>query len=278
MSRQLRIGVDATSWTNRRGYGRFARNVLGRLVELDQATRYVFVVDEETALATDFPDRIDLLRVRLSRPPGDAASAASYRPPADVLRLWCGRLSELGSTCFSSHPCTRTSRPSQHRGVVGVHDLIADDFPALTFSSGRARTFWRIKQQLAVKLARRLFTVSHASQQGDRGAPGDPRLPDRDRQRGTRPRLPSAKRDRDRNRSCGRRSAAGGAVRPLRGRDQPAQGHRHADRCVRRPPNHTRRSSQTGDHRRSRRRPVSLCGGGGREARSIVRGSPLTSR
>ena len=28
----MKVGVDATSWANRRGYGRFARNVVGRLV------------------------------------------------------------------------------------------------------------------------------------------------------------------------------------------------------------------------------------------------------
>ena len=31
----VKVGVDATSWTNRRGYGRFARNAVGRLVEID---------------------------------------------------------------------------------------------------------------------------------------------------------------------------------------------------------------------------------------------------
>src|SRR5581483_10568681 len=47
--------------------------------------------------------------------------------------------------------------------VVGVHDLIADDFPQLTLPSRRARTLWTLKQRLALALARRLFTVSETS-------------------------------------------------------------------------------------------------------------------
>ena len=41
----MRIGVDATSWFNTRGYGRFARNALTRLVAADGDTTYVFVID-----------------------------------------------------------------------------------------------------------------------------------------------------------------------------------------------------------------------------------------
>ena len=40
----MRVGVDATSWANRRGFGRVARNAVGRLVELDLDTDYVFFI------------------------------------------------------------------------------------------------------------------------------------------------------------------------------------------------------------------------------------------
>lgn len=39
------MGVEVTSWGNQRGFGRFARNVLTRLVELDCETTYVFYGD-----------------------------------------------------------------------------------------------------------------------------------------------------------------------------------------------------------------------------------------
>ena len=153
----MRVGVDATSWVNRRGYGRFARNALARLVELDADTTYVFVIDAATH--ADLPG--EQLTVRLSRPPAEAASAGSYRPPADLLRLGAAvTRARFDAVLF---PSVYTYFPSAAAPtIVGVHDLIADDFPELTLPSRRARTFWQVKQRLAVRLARRLFTVSEA--------------------------------------------------------------------------------------------------------------------
>lgn len=154
----MRVGVDATSWVNRRGYGRFARNALARLVELDADTTYVFVIDAATH--ADLPG--EQLTVRLSRPPAEAASAGSYRPPADLLRLGAAvTRARFDAVLF---PSVYTYFPSAAAPtIVGVHDLIADDFPELTLPSRRARTFWQIKQRLAIRLARRLFTVSESA-------------------------------------------------------------------------------------------------------------------
>jgi glycosyltransferase involved in cell wall biosynthesis len=154
----MRIGVDATSWTNRRGYGRFARNALTRLVERDAGTDYVFVVDAGNP--AELPG--ERLEVKLSRPPAEAASADSYRPPADLLRLSAAvTRARFDAMLF---PSVYTYFPSVGApSVVGVHDLIADGFPELTMPSRRARTFWQLKQHTAIRLAKRLFTVSEAA-------------------------------------------------------------------------------------------------------------------
>ncbi len=154
----MRIGVDATSWTNRRGYGRFVRNALTRLVERDAVTDYVFVVDAGNP--AELPG--ERLEVKLSRPPAEAASADSYRPPADLLRLAAAvTRARFDALLF---PSVYTYFPSAGApSVVGVHDLIADDFPELTMPSRRARTFWQLKQRTAIRLAKRLFTVSEAA-------------------------------------------------------------------------------------------------------------------
>jgi glycosyltransferase involved in cell wall biosynthesis len=156
----MNVGVDATSWTNRRGYGRFARNALTRLVELDGRTTYVFVIDESSAAGAELPG--ERLVVRLSGPPAEAASAASYRSPVDLLRLGAAvTRARFDAMLF---PSVYTYFPSAAvPTVVGVHDLIADDFPELTLPSRRARTFWHAKQRLAIRLARRLFTVSETA-------------------------------------------------------------------------------------------------------------------
>jgi glycosyltransferase involved in cell wall biosynthesis len=158
----VRIGVDATSWLNRRGYGRFARNALGRLVALDRETTYVFVIDEESARSAELPPEAETLRVAVSRAPSEAASADSYRPPVDLLRLGAA-VSRARFDAFL-FPSVYTYFPSIGAAtVVGLHDLIAADFPELTLPSRRARLFWRSKEQLAVRLARRLFTVSESA-------------------------------------------------------------------------------------------------------------------
>jgi len=158
----MRIGVDATSWVNRRGYGRFARNAVGRLVALDDETTYVLVIDAESAREAELPAGAETLLVRLSRPPSRAASSNSYRPPLDLLRL----ASAASRARFDAFlfPSIYTYFPSIGSAtVVGLHDLIADDFTELTLPSRRARTFWRAKQRLAVARARRLFTVSESA-------------------------------------------------------------------------------------------------------------------
>jgi glycosyltransferase involved in cell wall biosynthesis len=158
----VRIGVDATSWVNRRGYGRFARNAIGRLVALDGETTYVLVIDDESARAAELPAGAETLLVRLSRAPSEAASADSYRPPLDLLRL-AATASRPRFDAFL-FPSIYTYFPSVGTAtVVGLHDLIADDFTELTLPSRRARTFWRAKQRLAVARARRLFTVSESA-------------------------------------------------------------------------------------------------------------------
>jgi glycosyltransferase involved in cell wall biosynthesis len=161
----MKIGVDATSWTNRRGYGRFSRNALRRLVELDREASYVFVIDQESAAEAEFPPGASVQTVALSRPPGEAASADSYRPPTDLLRLG-GAVSRARFDAFL-FPSVYTYFPSLGAPtVVGLHDVIADAFPELTLPTRRARTFWQAKQKLAIARARRLFTVSESARAG----------------------------------------------------------------------------------------------------------------
>ena len=158
----MRIGVDATSWDNRRGFGRFTRNAVARLVALDRATTYVLLLDEASAAATDLPVGAEQLVVSLGRPASEAASADSNRGLLDVMRLSrAARRARLDAFLFPSmltyFPVPRVPT------VVGVHDTIADDHPDLTFPSRRGRALWSLKQRIAMRTAAQLFTVSAAS-------------------------------------------------------------------------------------------------------------------
>jgi glycosyltransferase involved in cell wall biosynthesis len=156
----MRVGVDATSWDNRRGFGRFARNAVGRLVALYPEDDWVLLV--ESGGAVSLPHGVRVRSVRLSRPPGEAAAADSARSPADLARLSVSAArARLDAMLFPSvytyFPVPRVPE------VVGVHDLIADQLPHLTLPTRRARALWRAKETAAIRRAARVFTVSEAS-------------------------------------------------------------------------------------------------------------------
>jgi glycosyltransferase involved in cell wall biosynthesis len=158
----VRVGVDATSWVNRRGFGRFARNAIGRLVELDRQTTYVFTIDDESAPEAQLPAGVEVRRVVLRRTPSEAAAAGSSRSPTDLLKLTRAvRSQELDVFLF---PSTYTWFPVVGAPtLVGVHDTILEDLPKLTVPTRRHRMLARRKQSLAIRRASRLFTVSNAS-------------------------------------------------------------------------------------------------------------------
>jgi glycosyltransferase involved in cell wall biosynthesis len=157
-----RIGVDATSWHNRRGYGRFARNAVTRLVERDPANTYVLLMDTDSAEAGEVPASAETHSVALARPPSEAAAAGSSRPLLDILRLTrAARGQGLDAFVF---PSVYTYFPVVGTPVLlGVHDAIAEEHPELTLPDRRARAFWRAKRALAIRNAARIFTVSEAS-------------------------------------------------------------------------------------------------------------------
>lgn len=158
----MRFGIDATGWLNRRGFGRFTRNAVSRLVALDGESDYILLADDHTSAQARFPPRAHVRTVSTSRPPAEAAAEGSNRAPRDMLRLVrTARTERLDALLF---PSLHTWFPSPGTPTcVGIHDTIPEDLPELAFPSRRDRTLWRVKQRLAVRSARRLFAVSDAS-------------------------------------------------------------------------------------------------------------------
>ncbi len=158
----MRVGVDATSWVNRRGYGRFARNAVRTLIECDPETDYVMYIDAATAQEADLPKGVETCRVELRRPPSEAASANSNRSIADLLRMMLAvRRARpdvfLFPSMYTYFPVLGTPT------VVGIHDAIAFELPDLALPGIRARVLSRAKEHMALARATRLFTVSEAS-------------------------------------------------------------------------------------------------------------------
>jgi len=158
----VRVGIDGASFGNRRGFGRFARNAVGKLVELDSATEYAFVVGRSDPALELLPERAGRVLVDLSEHPAEAAGEASNRRAGDILRIGrAARRERFDAFLFPSlHTWfPRCGAPT----VVGLHDTITSDHGALVASRRRDGLLLRTKERLAVRGAAQLFTVSTAA-------------------------------------------------------------------------------------------------------------------
>jgi glycosyltransferase involved in cell wall biosynthesis len=153
----MRVGVDATAFGNRHGDGRFARNAVRRLVQLDGESDYVLLVDRSQPACRDLTFGAELRPLPLGR----GSSARSMRPPVDLLRLTAAALTGYDSLLFPSLVSwfPALGAPS----VVGVHDANVARFGPVILPTRRGRAAWRLKQTIALRSAARLFTVSEAA-------------------------------------------------------------------------------------------------------------------
>ena len=158
----MRIGVDATCWHNRRGYGRHARALLRSLVRLDTANEYVLLLDS-TEAAEPTPEECEVRILQSSVPTVQAASSSGRRSIGDMWRMSRALSSaEFGLVLF---PTIYSYVPvfSRARKLVMVHDVIAETYPQLTVPRLSARLFWNAKVALGRMQADALITVSDYS-------------------------------------------------------------------------------------------------------------------
>jgi len=160
----MRVGIDGASFGNRRGFGRFARNAVGRLIELDADTDYTFVVDHDDPARELFPRDAREVVVELSASPATAAGGRSNRRARDIARIArAARAERFDAFLF---PSLHTWFPAcRAPTVVGLHDAITDEHASLVAARRRDRIYLAAKQRLAVRGAAQLFTVSTASQE-----------------------------------------------------------------------------------------------------------------
>ena len=156
----MRIGIDACTWTNRRGFGRFTRLLVTSLVTEYPQHTFLLVMDQFTANEGTFPPAARLEIVHTREQPTKAASAESSRSLRDLWKMSraVGRLkldAFFFPTRYSFYPLfCKTSV------VVAFHDATAEQHPKLIFPGWRSRLFWNVKSWLALRQADRLVTVS----------------------------------------------------------------------------------------------------------------------
>ena len=158
---RLRIGIDGTCWSNERGYGRFAREIVASMLRLAPEHQFVCFVDDvsDHRFQISSPN-LRRVRVNLRTAASEAASASGYRSPRDMMAMTAAVAREDLDVFFSPSVYTYFLLPPRLPAVVTIHDAIAERFPLLTVPSRRARLFWRLKMKAALFQARRILTVS----------------------------------------------------------------------------------------------------------------------
>jgi glycosyltransferase involved in cell wall biosynthesis len=158
----MRVGVDATIWPNRRGFGRYCRNVVTRLVELDPGSEYVLVADGKCPPGVAPPRGVRWQEVSVRRQASTLLTSSGRRPVVDIVRL--SRAARRARPDAFLFPSVDTYFPVPGvPAVVGLFDAISDERAEDMLPERRARLLWRLKQRLAVKGAAGLFTISEAS-------------------------------------------------------------------------------------------------------------------
>ncbi len=161
----MRIGVDACCWSNKRGFGRFTRELLRAVTALDRTNEYIFFADGETASDNEFPEGVRMVVAETSVAPTKAASASGRRSLRDMWAL--SRLVMKEDLDILFFPAVYSYFPV-HTGakiIVTIHDIIADLYPELVFPDRKSTAFWKIKQYLANRQAELILTVSEYSRQ-----------------------------------------------------------------------------------------------------------------
>ncbi len=159
----MRIGIDGGCLANRRGFGRFAREVLAALARLETAHEFVVFVDRPSVGVAAVPPGFATIPVDVKQAPSRAASAEGRRSVGDMLAF--SRTMARSGCDLVYFPASYSFVPvwGVKRVVVTLHDTLAIAHPELVFPGGKGRLAWKAKEHAAVAWADRIVTISEAS-------------------------------------------------------------------------------------------------------------------
>ncbi|MGI8470335.1 MAG: glycosyltransferase family 4 protein [Pyrinomonadaceae bacterium] len=159
----MRIGVDACTWNNRRGFGRFTRELLEAVLACDKENEYLFFVDGKSGENEELPANVKTIVAETKVSPMTAASASGRRSLKDLWAMsrevWQHKIDVF------FFPAVYSYFPIFNRAkiIVTIHDVIADHHPELVFPNSKLKMFWKLKQNMAIRQADLILTVSDYS-------------------------------------------------------------------------------------------------------------------
>lgn len=157
----MRVGIEACTWANRRGYGRFTRELVSAMVARHPQHRFDLVVDSHTARQCSFPAGTEVVVVDTVAQPTTAAAADGSRSLRDMWRMSRALASPRFDVVLFPTRYTFVPVLSRTPAVLTIHDATDVKHPRLLFPNWRSRLLWRLKSQLAIRRADRIVTVSN---------------------------------------------------------------------------------------------------------------------
>ena len=158
----MNIGIEATSWHNKRGYGRHARSLLCALAKTDRENNYTLFVDSEHGIQ-DIPNEVAVRVVNTDLQVSMAASSDGHRSIKDLWRMSQALSDPTFDILFFPTIYSFVPVFSRARKLVMIHDVIPEKYPHLTFPKLSSRWFWKLKGVMGRKQANVILTVSEYS-------------------------------------------------------------------------------------------------------------------
>ena len=160
-SRTLHVGIDATSWRNDRGYGRFTRELVTALAARDSGFRYTLFFDQ--MVAESVPPGVEVVSAQSGRNLTESAVGSSSRSLGYLLQM--GRLTQRSRCDVLFFPTVYSFFPVLSRVpcVICYHDATAERFPQFVFPTKLNQRLWRVKTALAKLQTTRAMTISQSS-------------------------------------------------------------------------------------------------------------------
>ncbi len=159
----MRIGIDGACLSNRRGFGRFARQIVEALARSGSNHEFVVFVDRPSLAHVSIPEGMETIAVDVREAPSKAASASGRRRVGDMLAM--GRAVSKANLDLIYFPASYSFFPVWNAGkvVVTMHDTLALAHPEWVFPDGKGKLAWRAKEQAAALWADRIVTVSETA-------------------------------------------------------------------------------------------------------------------
>lgn len=161
MTDEIHVGVDATSWFNNRGFGRFTRELLTALAKRNTGFRYTLLMDRPGDATV--PEGVEVRTATAGSTLDESAVGSTSRSPG---YLWAmSRIARAERFDLFFFPSVYSYFPMLARVpcVVCYHDTTAERLPELLFPTRRNRLLWNAKTALARFQTTRAMTVSQSS-------------------------------------------------------------------------------------------------------------------